>query len=254
MLKSTTELTISVIVPSGVPSHGLSKLLRSWPNFPNWLRFEWIVISNSRQHVANAVPQRNGSGEIFHIVYPGKFNFSKAINLGIREASGDFLLFLNNDILFRNSDWILGAVRHLVVGDSDYVGAAEHVPRLNLYVCGFSFRRPKFLGAKNELVDEGLLKTRGCHCVDGLPLSAVLSKKSTVDRSLGLDERLPLGLNDVEFFLREKSRGVKAMVCTIKSVEHELSATRGNPRSWENLPRLVLDYFFFWYALARERR
>ena len=40
------------------------------------------------------------------IVLPGVFNFSKANNLGLKHATGEYLVFMNNDIEILSPDWI----------------------------------------------------------------------------------------------------------------------------------------------------
>lgn len=255
MPKTITKVTVSVLIPTPIPEPKLERLLNSWPKFPSWLSFELITATCEGQFTEPFCKELTKDWLTWHTLsYAGPFNFSRAVNLGLRQAAGDYLLILNNDVVMRNGDWLLCALQHEKVGDADFVGAAEFVPRRNVFLSGFNFRTPRLLGANNRYLTQDQLHLQGCEAVEGVPFSALLARKQTLQAVGGLEERLPLGLNDVEFFMRvSMSARFKTIVCKTQSIEHDLSATRGEPRSIRNLGNLARDHLVFTFLRIFKR-
>src|SRR5262249_15571135 len=56
------------------------------------------------------------------VTYAKRFNYSEACNIGARAATGEMLLFLNNDIEILKPDWLMEMVRFCLLPGVGCVG------------------------------------------------------------------------------------------------------------------------------------
>jgi GT2 family glycosyltransferase len=168
---------------------------------------------------------------------PGPFNFSRLCNLGARQADGDFLLFLNNDVEVLTPDWLEQLLR---LGNCPKVG-----------VVGATLLYPD-----GTLQHAGIFPSGGgrfCHVYRGHPhddpgdngelgqartVPAVTGACLMIRRSLfmemgGFDETLGLTHNDVDLCRRVRERGLKVAVSPHARLWHLESLSRGFSRTNE---------------------
>ena len=122
---------MSILIPNRDQSETLLQCVRSVLDRSTWKKFEILIIENNsqRQETFDCYRELERDERIRVITYPGKtFNYSAINNFGVREARGEYLLFLNNDIEVITPDWIgqmLGNCQRPEVG---IVGAKLYYP------------------------------------------------------------------------------------------------------------------------------
>ncbi|HEY0205464.1 MAG TPA: glycosyltransferase family 2 protein [Acetobacteraceae bacterium] len=191
---------------------------------------------------------------------PGPFNFSAFNNAAAREASGDILVLLNNDIEMPDPAWLRELVRHAVRPDVGAAGA-------------------RLLHRDGTLQHGGMVlgpKGRAVHVLRGAPrdapgyegqlavprdLSAVTGACLAIRREVwarvgGMDEGLPVAWNDVDLCQRVRAAGLRVVWTPDSVLLHLEGATRGedaaNP---ERQARFLADaarYRSIWGAAADE--
>ena len=171
------------------------------------------------------------------------FNWAALNNDAVDSSRGDVLLFLNNDIEARHDGWLevlaaqalrpeigaagarllypTGRVQHagLVIGLG---GAAGHV------LVGLDGDAPGYLGMA--------MLARDCSAVTGACLAirrAVFDDLGRFDVSLGLD------LNDIDFCLRARQRGLRVVYEPLAELVHYESPSRGTSGSVDDIARFV---------------
>ncbi len=171
------------------------------------------------------------------------FNWAALNNHAVDRARGDVLLFLNNDIEARDDGWLdvlaaqalrpeIGAVgarllyptgrlQHagLVIGLG---GAAGHV------LVGLDDTAPGYLGMAAV--------TRDCSAVTGACLAA---RRAVFDQLDGFDVSLGLDLNDIDFCLRARQRGLRVVYEPLAELVHYESPSRGTSGSVDDIARFV---------------
>jgi GT2 family glycosyltransferase len=162
---------------------------------------------------------------------PGAFNFSRLCNEGARQASGEYLLFLNNDTEVLTPDWLERLVRlacrpevGLVAATLLYPeGTIQHAglfPRQDgLWIHGYRGLPAAASGDQGELAH-----VRTVPAVTG----ACLMVRRDVFWSLGgFDERLPVTYGDVDLCCRARAQGRLVVVTPHARLLHFEALSRG---------------------------
>ena len=174
----------------------------------------------------------------------GPFNYSRLNNAAVREAGGELLCFLNNDIEIIEGDWLSLLCSHAVKPDIGAVGA-----RL-LYADGTVQHAGVFTGLgggaghAHRFLKQG---ESGYFDRANLPqrVSAVTAACLVVARDKfvdvgGFDEvDFPVAFNDVDLCLKLNGRGWQSFYEPRASLVHHESKSRGNDRSGENKVRFA---------------
>ena len=167
---------------------------------------------------------------------PRRFNFAALSNLGARHATGEIVVFSNNDIAFCDPAWL----SHLVaVARRDDVGIAGarlvypdgRVQHAGLVLAGEARVRhaERFLPGGRPGFGGRQRRPSPVSAVTG----ALMALRASLFRELdGFDaERYPVLLNDADLSLRARRRGLRNMLVPAALAVHHESATIGSPRS-----------------------
>jgi len=164
---------------------------------------------------------------------PGPFNYSAINNRAAREATGEILLFLNNDTEIRHPGWLREMVSHAVRPEIGAVGARLLFPSLRLQHSGTVLGLGGIAGHDMLNARE---KSTGPYDLLQLTrrVSAVTAACLAVRREAflavgGFDEEgLRVAYNDVDLCLKLGSAGLHNLVTPHAELLHKESATRGS--------------------------
>jgi GT2 family glycosyltransferase len=102
--KRTTYARVSIIIPTRDAPDVFGRCLQSLFDKTSYPNFEVIVVDNETTHpVALGLMKKY---PVRRMEFPGKFNFSRANNQGADAATGELLVFLNNDTEVVTADWL----------------------------------------------------------------------------------------------------------------------------------------------------
>ena len=172
----------------------------------------------------------------------GGFNFSRLYNLGVREAVGDYVLLLNNDIEVESPEWLSEMVSQAIQQGIGCVGARLWYPDNKLQHGGVILG----LGGLAAHAHRGMPRghygyfNRACltHSMSAVTGACLLVRKSLYEEVGGLDEEnLAVGYNDVDFCLKIRAMGYRNLFCAEADLIHHESASRGEDLSGEKLER-----------------
>ncbi|MBO4373678.1 MAG: glycosyltransferase [Lachnospiraceae bacterium] len=172
--------------------------------------------------------------KIDYITNPCEFNFSELCNLGARRATGNYLIFLNDDIeIPRVSKHFIqrltgqakkdhaGAVgMKLLYPESrkiQHCGISLQKSGPSHILCGYPDEEEYYFGFSRKTVNVTAV-TGACLCV----------RRELFDRVNGFDEKLPLAYNDVDLCIRLMNRGFINICINDMYLYHLESATRKN--------------------------
>lgn len=167
---------------------------------------------------------------------PGPFNYSAINNRAAREATGDILLFLNNDTEIRHADWLREMVSHAIRPEIGAVGARLLFPSLRVQHAGTVLGLGGIAG--HDMLHSHK-KSHGPHDLLRLTrrVSAVTAACLAVRREAflavgGFDEKeLRVAYNDVDLCLKLRVLGLQNLVTPHAELLHKESATRGDDMS-----------------------
>jgi GT2 family glycosyltransferase len=162
---------------------------------------------------------------------PGPFNFAALNNAAAAAARGDVLLLLNNDTEVLHPDWLREMVSHAIRPDVGAVGARLLYPDGTLQHGGL------LLGPEGQATHvgrgaagdaPGYLGQLACTRDLSAVTAACLAVRRDVWRAVGgMDERLAVTWNDVDFCLRVRTAGLRVIWTPHATLLHREGATRG---------------------------
>ncbi len=162
----------------------------------------------------------------------GKFNFSRLSNIGAREASGNLLVFLNNDTTIITPDWLSRLARFSVQPGVGAVGARLLYPSGRVQHAGVVLGIGGFAGHVDLNMpgsDDGPLGwNRASHAVMAVTGACLAVDKAKFEAIGGFDEvNLPVDLNDIDLCLRLSEKGWRSILAADVELVHHESASRG---------------------------
>ncbi len=183
---------------------------------------------------------------------PGAFNYSALNNAGVREARGDIILLLNNDVDVMGGGWLKEMVSHAVRPEVGAVGAKLIYGDGRIQHAGVVLGVGQHnagpgvaghFGHYEEADDPGYLGqfalTRAVSAVTG----ACLAVRRDVFLAVGgLNETaLPVSFNDVDFCLRIAALGLRIIWTPFAELYHLESASRGQAETPEKVARAARE-------------
>jgi GT2 family glycosyltransferase len=207
------EPRVSLVVCTKDKGHLLRQLSRAL--LAQDARIADLVIVSNNTTSPHALETLRGLADhpkVKVLTHDAPFNFSRLSNLGAAAASGDFLLFLNDDIVPVSDDW-LGALlapfrEDPAVGVTGplLVYPDERVQHAGMYL-GYQGIAGHTLRHSQSPQDDYLFYTTAPREVSALTGAAMLVSRACFDALNGFDELLATHLQDVDFSLRAKHSG-----------------------------------------------
>ncbi len=238
---------VSIIIPTGGTRrivHGADVILveqavQSIVKRSTYPDYEIVVVLDSHCDRAQlpAMREAAASADITFVGDDRPFNFSKACNLGSIRATGDILLFLNDDTEISMAGWLQRMVMYATRPDIGAVGAkllygdgriqhagtwSRHGSPAHRYV-GYMGDHPGYLAA--------LATAQNCVAVSAACLAVERHKFEAVG---GFTPLFPLAYNDVDLCLKLSRSGYRTVVdCATEVIHHESSSRDPSVADWE---------------------
>jgi GT2 family glycosyltransferase len=223
---------VSIIIPFKDRLELLRGCLRSLRR-STYRQREILLVDNgsTRPATQRFLERVDGRGMLSVLSCPGPFNFSRLCNQGARAATGDYLLFLNNDTEVLTADWVERMLRVAVLPEVGVVGATLLYPDGTLQHAGL-YPRPGgvwihgYRGLPLEAPgDQGELPfIRTVPAVTG---ACLLIRRSLFESVGGFDEGFPLTYNDVDLCRRVSELGKQVVVTPHARLLHYEALSRG---------------------------
>jgi len=241
------EGKVSIIIPSKDHPGVLSNCIHSVMEASTYRDFEIIVIDNgsNAHNKARIEMMRDMLHDEYHFQYhhePMEFNFSKMCNMGAALATGDYLLFLNDDIEITQEDWLEKMMELAVLPHVGAVGVKliyptteiiQHAGITNIHLgpahkLQFRSDANEYYYKRNRLPVDVLGVTGAC----------LLLKKELFEKLGGWREDLRVAFNDVELCYHIHDLGYVNVVRNDVTLIHHESLSRGADDSVAKLKRL----------------
>ena len=180
------------------------------------------------------------------IPYTGGFNYAAINNMAVREARGDVVVLLNNDVSVISEAWLTEMVSHALRPEVGAVGAKLLHADARIQHAGVVMSREYGAGHMFQQLRRehpgpfGLLAiTRRASAVTA---ACMALRRSVYLAAGGMDEvNLPVGYNDVDLCLRLGEQGYSVIWTPHAELYHLESASRGPDTSGEAAARLTRE-------------
>ncbi|HEY8931051.1 MAG TPA: glycosyltransferase family 2 protein [Mucilaginibacter sp.] len=204
------------------------ELLRTIPD--TYKNLEIIVVDNG----STVISINNWQADFLHVKFirsEKNLGFAGGNNLGVNEATGDYLFFVNNDTEFTSGlieqlvkvmdeNPAIGMISPMIkyYSDKNLIQYAGYTP-MNYYTCRNSCigLREKDNGQYNNII----APTAYCHG------AAMMVRKEAIEKAGQMSENFFLYYEEVDWCEHIKRAGYEAWVCTDAVIYHKESVSVG---------------------------
>ena len=243
----TSKPKISIIVPTRDKAGLLRNCLESVKKTTADLDIELVIVDNDSVEIESKkfFEELKSQGAVI-LEYPGAFNYSAICNLAARNATGEFLCFLNNDTEAITQEWLTSMVEHASDPAVGLVGAVLLYPDKTIQHMGISLGMAGGIAGhphRGKSAQEYL--PDHCFEVSGVTFACAVISKTKFDALGGLDEKFPVGFNDVDISVRSISSGLHNVICTKSTLTHAESQSRPKGKSLRGIISSVREVITF---------
>lgn len=233
---------VSIIIPTRNAQKLVSQCIDSIRQKTTYSNFEILLVDNGsdERESVDYFSSLHDQGQVRLIKDPSPFNFSRINNDAVKQARGDYLVFLNNDIEVISPDWLSELVSQAQRPGIGAVGARLWYPNETIQHAGLiliagvaghahlgRMRGDHGYFSRASLIQAYSAVTGACLCI----------RKQLFETSGGFDERLAVAFNDVDFCLRLHDMGYRNLYTPYAELYHHESATRGYEDTPEKMER-----------------
>lgn len=177
------------------------------------------------------------------VTFKGAFNYSAVNNLGVKYASGEYILLLNNDTEVITVNWMEELLMYAQREDVGAAGAKLYYGDKTIQHAGVviglgAHRTAGHTHYKQHRQNLGYMG-RLCYAqnVTAVTGACLLVKKSLYEEVGGLDEGFAVSLNDVDFCLKLRKKGLLNVFTPFAELFHYESVSRGLDDNGEKAER-----------------
>ena len=252
---------VSVVIPNKDHGKDLRKCLDGIRRCNTWPNLEFLIIENNSTEEETWALYRDLTEEdsrIRVLKYQGDFNFSAINNFGVREARGEYLLFLNNDTEFI-SDVITEMMGFALRPDVGAVGARlyygdDTVQHAGVIIGWGGVAGHAFVNQKRG--DSGYQHRIICQQDLSAVTAACMMVRAELFREVGgFTEELAVAFNDIDLCMKIRAAGYLIVYNPYAEAYHYESKSRGLENTPEKVRRFNKESQYFakcWPEILRD--
>ena len=230
---------VSIVIPNKDHIEDLKRCINSILEKSTYDNYEIIVVENNstEEKTFSYYRQLEENNKITIVTYapePGEtFNYSKVNNFGVKAAKGDYVLLLNNDTEVITVNWIEEMLMYAQRKDVGAVGAKLYYPDKTIQhagvVIGLGAHRTAGHTHYGKSYENLGYMGRLCYAqnVSAVTGACLMTKKADFDSVGGLNEELAVALNDVDYCLKLRKKGLLNVFTPFAELFHYESKSRG---------------------------
>ena len=235
---------LSILIPNKDHTKDLDKLFKSLEK-SSYKNFEVVIVENNSteketfEYYDNINDQY--SFDIKVVYYKDKFNYSKINNYGLKYCSGEYILFMNNDIEMINEDSLKEMMDYIVRDDVGAVGAKllyddKTIQHAGVIIGIGGIASHAF---KNvfDLQSSYMNRAQIVQDLNAVTAAVLLTKKSILNQIKGFDEDFSVAFNDIDLCLRIRRLDKLIVYNPYACFYHYESKTRGYEDTKEKVDR-----------------
>lgn len=233
---------VSILIPNKDQKETLDQCLKSIEEHTDYENYEIIIIeNNSTEKETFEYYKQIRNPKIRVIEWKDEFNYSAINNYGVRNAKGEYLLFLNNDIEVIHSDWLREMLSNCQREEVGAVGAKLYYPDNTVQHAGVivgigGVAGSVFVGLKRGYT--GYMHRASIQQnLSAVTAACMMVKKSVFEEVGGFEEKLKVAFNDIDFCLKIREKGYLIVYDPYVELYHYESKTRGAEDTTEKIRR-----------------
>ncbi len=234
---------VSIIIPNRDQPKMLERCLRSLEK-TTYSNVEIVIVENGSQlrETFDLYQRWAAKPNVRILRWEMPFNYGAVNNFAVREARGELVLLMNNDIEVINPDWLEHMVGLATKPGVGVVGAKLYYPDKSVQHAGVIIGMGEVAGHVNVGVPGDNLGYLGrLVCVQNFSAvtgACMMVRKEIYEEVGGLDEEYPLCYSDIDLCLKILQAGYRNAWTPDAELYHHESKTRGP----EDTPAKIARY------------
>lgn len=225
---------ISVIIPNKDHTDDLELCLFSMTRKSTYRNYEILIVENNSEkeetfEYYRKIPDRYPKARV--LTWEKEFNYSAINNFAAKEAKGEYLLFLNNDVEILTPDWMEEMLQNCQQENVAAVGAKLYYPDDTIQHAGVVLGLGGIAGhimCRASKEDPGYFgRMISVQEISAVTAACMMVKKSDFDAVGGLDETFQVAFNDIDLCMKFRAAGKKIIFTPYAELYHYESKSRG---------------------------
>ena len=241
---------ISIVIPNKDHAADLKRCITSILEKSTYENYEIVIVENGSEtkEIFEYYTSLKEYDNIRVVTYEkpegqNGFNYSAVNNFGVKQTKGDYILLLNNDTEVITVNWMEELLMYAQREDVGAAGAKLYYGNKTIQHAGVVLQ----LGAHRTAGHSHYGQSREnlgymgrlCYAqnVSAVTGACLLVKKSLFEEVGGLDESFAISLNDVDFCLKLREKGLLNVFTPFAELYHYESVSRGLDDNGEKAER-----------------
>lgn len=225
---------VSIIIPNKDYINTLKVCLNSLKKLTTYENYEIIVVENNSEEseTFDYYKKIDGKDKIKVVYFPEKeFNYSKIINFGVKNSTGDYIIQLNNDTELMTPNWIQEMLGFAQREDVGAVGVELFYPDNTIQHAGIIIGIGGVAGHVFKNLPKGIhgyfSKDAMIQNLSAVTAACIMTPKSIYYDVDCMDEKFKVAFNDVDFCLKIREKEKLIVYNPFVQFKHYESKSRG---------------------------
>jgi len=225
---------VSIIIPNKDHTDDLELCLFSMSRKSTYRNYEVLIVENNSEkeetfEYYKKLPERYPKVRV--LTWEKEFNYSAINNFAAKEAQGEYLLFLNNDVEILTPDWIEEMLQNCQQENVAAVGVKLYYPDDTIQHAGVVLGLGGIAGhimCRASREDPGYFgRMISVQEISAVTAACMMVKKSEFDSVKGFDETFQVAFNDIDLCMKFRAAGKKIVFTPYAELYHYESKSRG---------------------------
>ncbi|MBQ8970775.1 MAG: glycosyltransferase family 2 protein [Lachnospiraceae bacterium] len=227
---------VSILIPNKDHIEDLKRCIESILKKTSYENYEIIVIENNSEtpEIFEYYESLEKLPKVRVVKYEGEFNYSRINNFGETFAHGKYLVLLNNDTEVVTRTWLEELLMYAQREDVGAVGCMLYYEDYSIQHAGIvlGLGAHRTAGHTHYRLPKDNLGYMGRLCyaqnVSAVTGACLMTKRELYEEIGGLNEEFRVALNDVDFCLRLRQKGLLNVFTPYAELFHYESRSRGS--------------------------
>lgn len=241
---------VSLVIPTRDKVELLRMCIQSILEKTDYPDYEILIVDNQSEERATLdyFAELASQPRVKVLRYNAPFNYSAINNFAVAAATGSIIGLVNNDIEVISPDWMGEMASQAVRPEIGAVGVMLLYPDGTIQHAGVilgigGIAGHAYVGLPVET--QGTCgRARLAQEMSAVTAACLFVRKAVFDEVGGLDERLSVAFNDIDFCLRVRAGGYRNLWTPYARLYHHESASRGYEDTPEKLARFKREVDF----------
>lgn len=229
------EPLVSLLIPTRDRFDYLERCVRSILEKTTYPNYEILILDNGSTELDTLAFFERVQREYARVrvvSYPHPFNFSAINNFGVRNARGEVIGLVNNDVEVITPEWLTEMVSHALRPEIGCVGAKLYYDDETIQHAGVILGIGGVAGHSHKYFprshDGYFSRLKVVQNVSAVTAACLVVRKAVYEEVGGLDEdNLAVAFNDVDFCLKVRQAGYRNLWTPYAELYHHESKSRG---------------------------